>query len=362
MRIVRLAVHSALLALLTLVFFANPAHADPAKPTDFESTVTQINPSVDGVSMKVVGGDGFLSLKVQPGHDVIVNGYAGGPWLHVRSDGVVEENQLSPATYLNASRYGKTSAPANVTKDTELNSPPQYKQVATGGEYAWHDHRIHWMSPDDPPGATRGEVLKQFDPWKVSLTVDGKPVEVDGQLVWEKQESPIPWIAAGVLAAAITIFLGKGRSTFVAAIAVGLASIAALQTGIVAYRSIPSAAGPNPLEIILPSFAVLAAIVGLVFHRKPLGVIAILASLAALAGWAIMRISALVHPVLPTNLPFWLDRTSTAVAVGIAVAAAVLAVRSGALVLRLPELSFDDEPSKGRVVDHADVGERTDVS
>ncbi len=61
----------------------------------------------------------------------------------------------------------------------------------------------------------------------------------------------------------------------------------------------------------------LAAIIGLVLHRKPLGVIAILASLAALAGWAIMRIAALVHPVLPTDLPFWLDRTSTAVAVGV---------------------------------------------
>jgi len=360
---VRLVVRSALLALFAFLVMAQPAHADPAKPGDFESTVTGIDPPADGVSLEVVGGDGFLSLKVRPGHDVIVKGYAGGPWLHVRPDGVVEENQLSPATYLNASRYGKTAAPANVTNDTELNDPPQYKQVATGGEYAWHDHRIHWMSPDDPPGANRGEVLKQFDPWKVFLTVDGKPVEADGQLVWKKQESPIPWIAAGLLAAAITIFLGKGRSTFVAAIAVGIASLAALQTGIVAYRSIPSAAGPNPLEIILPSFAVLAAIVGLVFHRKPLGVIAILASLAALAGWAIMRISALVHPVLPTNLPFWLDRTSTAVAVGIAVAAAVLAVRSGALVLRLPELNFDDEPSTRPAADRTEAaGERTDVT
>ncbi|HEX2381685.1 MAG TPA: hypothetical protein VHI95_03545 [Acidimicrobiales bacterium] len=362
MRIARLAVRSALLALLALLVLANPAHADPAKPGDFESTVTRIDPPTDAVSLKVVGGDGFLSLKVQPGHDVIVKGYAGGPWLHVRPDGVVEENQLSPATYLNANRYGTNPAPSNVTNDTELDNPPQWKQVATGGEYAWHDHRIHWMSPDDPPGGTRGQVLPQFNPWKVSLTVDNKPVEADGQLVWEKQESVIPWIAAGVLACAVTIFLGKGRSTFVAAIAVLIASVAALQTGIVAYRSIPSAAGPNPLEIVLPSFAVLAAIVGLVLHRKPFGVIAILASLAALAGWAIMRIATLVHPVLPTDLPFWLDRTSTAVAIGIAVAAAVLAVRSGALVLRLPELDFDDEPATRQDVDRDVLGERSDVT
>jgi hypothetical protein len=361
MRIARLVVRSASLALLTLVVLANPAHADPAKPGDFTSTVTNVNPPTDAISLEVVGGDGFLSLEVQPGHDVVVQGYAGGPWLHVRPDGVVEENQLSPATYLNAKRYGTTSAPPNVTNDTELNSPPQWKQVATGGEYAWHDHRIHWMSPDDPPGATRGEVLPQYNPWKVFLTVDGNHVEADGQLVWEKNESAIPWIALGLLACAVTIFLGKGRSTFVAAIAVLLASVAALQTGIVAYRSIPSVAGPNPLEIILPSFAVLAAFVGLLWHRKPLGVIAILASLAALAGWAIMRMAGLVHPVLPTDSPFWLDRTSTAIAVGVALAAAVLAVRSGALVLRLPELDFDDEPETRQDAGDGVLGEKTDV-
>jgi hypothetical protein len=361
MRNARLLVRSALLALFALVVLANPAHADPAKPGDYTSTVTNVNPPTDAISVKVVGGDGFLSLTVQPGHEVIVKGYAGGPWLRVRADGVVEENQLSPATFLNAKRYGTTSAPPNVTADTELYSPPQWKQVGSGGEFAWHDHRIHWMSPDNPPGATRGEVLPQYNPWRVALTVDGKPVEVDGTLTWQKQESPIPWIAAGVLACAVTIFLGKGRSTFVAAIAVLLASVAALQAGVVAYRSIPKVAGPNPLEIILPSFSVLAGFIGLLWHRKPVGVIAILASLASLAGWAIMRIAGLVHPVLPTDLPFWLDRTSTAVAVGIAVAAAVLAVRSGALVLRLPELDFDDEPETRQDAGRGALGEKTDV-
>src|SRR5689334_17678726 len=147
MRIARVLVRSAFLALLALLVLANPAGADPAKPGDFKSTVTQINPPTDAISLKVVGGDGFLSLKVQPGHEVIVKGYAGGPWLRVRKDGVVEENQLSPATFLNARRYGTTPAPENVTNETETNSEPIWKQVATGGEYAWHDHRIHWMSP-----------------------------------------------------------------------------------------------------------------------------------------------------------------------------------------------------------------------
>jgi hypothetical protein len=340
----RVAVRSLLLALVAMVVLASPASADPAKPTDFESTVTRIEPADVPVTMKVVGGDGFLELKVEPGHEVIVEGYAGGPWLHVRPDGIVEENQLSPATYLNANRYGRTSAPPNVTEQTELNEPPQYKQVGTGGTYVWHDHRIHWMSPDDPPDTQRGEIVKGFDDWKVGLTVDGTPVVAHGQLVWEESVSPIPWIIVGLLAAVITVLAGRGKSTFVAAVSIGIASVLALVTGVVGYRSIPSAAGPNPLEIALPAVAVVAAIIGLVLHRKPVGVIAILASLAALSGWAIMRISVLGHPVLPTDLPFWFDRMATVVALGCSVGAAVLAVRSGALVLRLPDLDFGDEP------------------
>jgi hypothetical protein len=54
----------------------------------------------------------------------------------------------------------------------------------------------------------------------------------------------------------------------------------------------------------------------------------------------------LLNPVLPTDSPFARDRGATALALGASVAAAVLAVRSGALVLRLPELDFEDEAEK----------------
>ncbi|HEY2812577.1 MAG TPA: hypothetical protein VGJ03_03830 [Acidimicrobiales bacterium] len=368
MRIGRTVLRAALTAAVGLVVLAGPAGADPAKPVDYVSSVTSIQPPNDAISLKVVGGDGFLDLKVKPGHDVVVKGYSGGPWLHIRPDGVVEENQLSPATYLNANRYARVDVPQNVTEQSETTQPPQYKQVGAGGEFAWHDHRIHWMSPDDPPGHTRGDVI--FPDWQVGMTVDNAPVTAHGQLVWKHSTTPIGWALIGVAAAGVTLLLGRGKSTFVAAIACLIASVGALETGIVAYRSIPSVAGPNPLEIVLPAAAVLCAIGGLIFHRHPLGVVAILASLASLAGWAIMRYTVLLHPVLPTNLPFWLDRTSTAIALGCAVAAAVLAVRSGALVLRLPELDFGDAEESsndhsghsGNDVPRGDRGERSDVS
>ena len=343
MRSARLLSRAIVGACVLVVLVAGPAGADPAKPGDYTSTVTRTEPSVPGISVKVVGGDGFLELKVQPGHDVVVLGYAGGPWLHVRPDGTVEENQLSPATFLNGSRYAKTPAPDNVTEDTERNQPPVYKQVATGGTFAWHDHRIHWMSPQRPPGAKEGQVVPGYEDWKVPMIVDGTSVTVHGHLILEKSISPIPWFALAVLVAVGAAVAGRGKSTFVAAVAVLASSIAALQTGIVAYRSIPAAAGPNPLEIALPAVATVAALVALLLHRKAFGVVAILASVATLSGWAFMRIAVLLNPVLPTTLSFGVDRAATACALGCSVAGAVLAVRSGALVLRLPQLDFDED-------------------
>jgi hypothetical protein len=319
---------------------AAPAGADPAKPGRYTSTVLRIEPAVSGVSVEVVGGDGFLELKVDRGHEVTVQGYDQGPWLHVRPDGTVEENQRSPATYQNASRYGST-APPDVTPETERNEPPDYKQVASDGTFAWHDHRIHWMSPQPPPGAHEGDVI--FPDWQVPMTVDGTDVVVHGRLVLEKSISPIPWFGLAVLLAVALIAAGRGKSTFVATVALVVASALALQIGIVAYRSIPPAAGPNNLEIILPAIATVAALAALVLHRRSFGVVAALASVATLSGWAFMRFSVLFEPVLPTDVPFNLDRGATAAALGCSVAAAVLAVRSGALVLKLPDFGIDDD-------------------
>jgi hypothetical protein len=282
---------------------------------------------------------------------VFVEGYDHGPWLHVSPDGIVEENQRSPATYQNASRYG-SEAPADVTPESERNDPPEYKQVATDGTFAWHDHRIHWMSPQPPPNAHEGDVI--FPDWQVPMKVDGTSVVVHGRLVLEKSVSPIPWIALALLLAAAVVVAGRGTSTFAATLALTLASVLALEIGLVAYRSVPSAAGPNNLEIALPAIATVAAVAALVLHRRSAGVIAALASVATLSGWAFMRVSVLFEPVLPTNSPFNLDRGATAAALGCSVAAAILAVRSGKLVLKLPDFGFDDDDEPG-AADHPGV-------
>jgi hypothetical protein len=68
---------------------------------------------------------------------VTVTGYRGEPYLWFRDDGGVYENRRSPATVLNDDRFGREPLPAEVDPEAE----PEWERVATGGRYAWHDHR-----------------------------------------------------------------------------------------------------------------------------------------------------------------------------------------------------------------------------
>ena len=70
------------------------------------------------------------------------------------------------------------------------------------------------------------------------------------------------------------------------------------------------------------------------------GVVAVLASVALLSAWALLRIEALLEPVLPTDLPFALDRTTIALALGVSAGAAAIAVLTSGL--SLPDLEDDD--------------------
>lgn len=327
------------LAFVVLVVTAAPAAADPAKPGDYRSVVTRVDPPTNVVAVKVVGGDGFLDVKVQRGHDVIVKGYDGEDWLHIKPDGTVDENQQSPATYLNANRFAQVTVPAGV----DAKAPPQYKTIATGGDYAWHDHLIHWMSPTNPPNASRGDVI--YPDWQVQLTVDGTPTIVHGQLTWVRSVSPIPYIVVAIAIAAALIVLGR-KSSAIAALAMLVAAIVALFVGWRAWTSIPSTAGPNPLEVALPVVALVAAAAAVAFIRHPLSVVGLLAAVSALGGWCIERFTVLLHPVLPTQLSFGVDRTATAAALGACVGAAVIAVRAGVVLPKLPKLKFDDEPNE----------------
>jgi hypothetical protein len=94
----------------------------------------------------VLDADDELQLRNETGRTIVILGYGGEPYLRFSADGVFR-NSRSPAAYLNLDRYAKVDVP----DDADPKAPPRWERVATAAIWARHDHRIHWMSPIDPP-------------------------------------------------------------------------------------------------------------------------------------------------------------------------------------------------------------------
>jgi hypothetical protein len=318
-----------LVAVAVVGTWAGPAAADPPQPSDYRSDVTRVEPASDAFEVSVVGGDSLMALHVEDGHEVLVEGYWGEPYLRFGRDGTVEENASSPTTDSNEQRYVTDWDPGE--GDADDAPPPEWRRVASDGSYAWHDHRAHWMSPDVPDDAEPGQVLL---PWVLPLTVDGQPVEVRGELVVEAEPAWWPWLLAVVVAAGGVWLAVRGRPgwrTALVAVALGVAGALALTVAAVEQLSFPAEAGRRLLPVALPAFAlacVLATGIATALRRAQVALVVALAAVATVAAWAVLRVDVFTKPVLPTDLSPTLDRAATALALGLAAgAAAVLLAR-----------------------------------
>ena len=84
---------------------------------------------------------------------------------------------------------------------------------------------------------------------------------------------------------------------------------------------------------VVALIALVLAVVAVAVER--LRTVGLLASGVFLATWAVFRLSGLSNPVLPTTVPFGLERLVTALALGVGAGAVVVAFRSGALTKAL---------------------------
>jgi hypothetical protein len=310
------------LAAAGLVLAAGPAGADPAEPGDYSSEVTAIDPDVGGFSIDVSGGDAFLEVSVEDGHEVIVLGYDDEPYLRFAEDGTVERNRNSPATYLNDDRF------AEVTVPDDLGNEPDWEEVADGGSYAWHDHRVHLMAAEPPPDVGRGDTF----PWSgvVPLEVDGTPVEVTGEITFEDDVVPPLWFGlAALVALAVGGAGGRLGRRGLAATLTGVALLAAVVAW-APYADAPAGAGASVVPVVLAVLSVVAGVTALAVGERPAAV-ATLAGAVLIGTWAVFRLGVLTNPVLPTPLPYAFDRGVTALAIGTGVGTVVALFRSGVL-------------------------------
>jgi hypothetical protein len=185
----------ALAGLLMFGVFASAAVAHQGNP-DFRSQLTGMHPLTPGVDFQVLNYDADLQLN-DHGHTVVLYGYQGEPYARVLPDGTVQVNQRSPAAYLNEDRYAETPVPASANPK----APPAWKTTGERGVFIWHDHRMHWMSRSTPPQVKdQSRRTKIFD-YRIPMSVDGKPANLDGTLYWvgPADTSKAPFLIIGAV-------------------------------------------------------------------------------------------------------------------------------------------------------------------
>jgi hypothetical protein len=176
----------------------NPIN-DQGSNYNYRSNITSVSPSVPGLSLQVLEFADRLLLINHTGKTVTVYGYDGEPYARVLADGTVEQNLRSTAVYLNTNFYADVTPPASAS--TNPSTPPVWQVVDKTGQFEWHDHRIHWMSPVTPPQVKNKSKLTKIFNWTVPITVGAQKGTVNGELFWtpENSKTPVAAIVALVL-------------------------------------------------------------------------------------------------------------------------------------------------------------------
>ncbi len=324
----RLLVVLGIVAVGSMWTAAPPAGADPARPTDDRARVVAVDPAIEGLEVSIAGGDAFVVLRSPPGREVRVAGYQGEPYLWIDTTGVIWENQHSPTRIANRSRLG--TAPAS-DDEVDASAMPHWRQIGRGGQIAWHDHRVHWMSPQRPLGAEPGDTITEA---AIPFLVDGREVLAHIELRWELPPSPVPaalGTVIGLLGVAAVLAAGRRFAAPQADVARAGAAFALAAAACVVTlpgaSSLPTGVPLDRLAVATSATAAVAGLGALVLRRRPpLSRALAMIGLAETAVWAWPRRAGLWRPVLPSGGLAPLDRIVTAAALGAAAAFGVLAI------------------------------------
>ncbi|HWH10824.1 MAG TPA: hypothetical protein VG165_06820 [Solirubrobacteraceae bacterium] len=181
----------------------NPIN-DQGSNYNYRSNITSVAPSVPGLSLQVLEFADRMLLINHSGKTVTIYGYDGEPYARVLGNGTVEQNLRSTAVYLNTNFYADVTPPASAS--TNPATPPEWQVVDKTGQFEWHDHRIHWMSPQTPPQVKdKAKLTKIFD-WAVPISVGSQKGVVDGELFWTPENSKAP---VGAIIALVVLLLGS---------------------------------------------------------------------------------------------------------------------------------------------------------
>jgi hypothetical protein len=192
----------------------NPIN-DQGSSYHYRTYVTSITPSTPGLSVEVLEFADRLLLRNHTGKTVTIYGYSGEPYARVLPSGATEQNKRSPAVYLNTNFYAQVTVPPSAS----ATAAPAWEGVDKTGQFEWHDHRIHWMSPETPPQVKDTSKRTKIFDWSVPIKVGSQPGAIRGELFWVPESSSAPTglivgsIIVAVLAVAAVVLVRRRRRT-----------------------------------------------------------------------------------------------------------------------------------------------------
>ena len=199
----------AALACAGVVVSASPAAAHGiggTEPTNYETTLTRVEPAVRGVHVEVIDLGDRLRLTNDTDRDVVVLGYDGEPYLRVGPRGVFE-NRRSPATYLNRSRDPRHAPPRSADADAPASGGGCQAGTSRRGTTT---ARTSWARRPHPV-RNDPDHRHVLDRWTVELRDGNRAVRVRGLLTWVPPPSPWPWVGLAVVTAALVVGLSRTR-------------------------------------------------------------------------------------------------------------------------------------------------------
>jgi hypothetical protein len=278
--------------------------------------IVSVSPPVRGVHVKVIDIGQRLELTNTSGHDVVVPGYDGEPYLRVGPRGVFE-NRRSPATYLNRS-FTITGAPP---KDADSSAPPEWVRLSGADHVSWHDHRAHFMGRSEPPEVQRDPGSEhRIDTFTLVFRTGSGPMTVTGQLRWVPGPAVWPFLAGALVLAAAVVAASRRRAAGVFAVIL-LVLTAAELLHVVGLWGGSSAGALTKLGQSAYSLAGVAlGVLALAWLRRR-GVdsavpLVLLAGIFLCVAGGLADVTTLGHSQLPTTLPRTLARTLVAVTLG----------------------------------------------
>ncbi len=177
---------------------------DQGSSYHYRTYITRVVPSVPGLTLHVLEFADRLIMVNHTGKTVTVYGYQKDPYARVLANGTVEVNLHSPAYYLNQNFYGDVAVPASASPS----ATPQWRTIDRTGQFEWHDHRIHWMSPLLSPKVTNQAKRTEIFAWEVPIRVGAQPATIYGRLFWVPEEGTKTPVTAIVALVAIVLLGG----------------------------------------------------------------------------------------------------------------------------------------------------------